>query len=341
MKINLKQFTGQNPPPGPIILLAARAPHPEVLELLSERKDLVVREAYTTRGVLQQLPGVHLVILDEVIQLPDTPLDLLRHTLEVNNIPFVSQDAFLKGAEEWLGQANLPHARNISYLSPRQVHLLGWAGGVGKTTLALALCKRFVEQSGLPAALLELSPGASALQVRIPELLPDFFAIATGRSAPALWEGASLYPMDGAGFEVLWEEDPGKVRQVIEDVRAKHSLMVVDGYPGHPLFSELGACPSNLVNLVIASPRPDALIRARAMISRLPEPAHLVLNMTRNIADRTEPGVGAYLPLNESWAQAYDRRLADPVLELIYPGWKAGNDRMPYRKEATKHTWSW
>ena len=56
---------------------------------------------------------------------------------------------------------------------------MNWSGGVGKTTLAMAVCKRFVQNTGLPAALFELSMGGSALHARISPDLPEFFAIAT------------------------------------------------------------------------------------------------------------------------------------------------------------------
>jgi len=44
--------------------------------------------------------------------------------------------------------------------------------------------------------------------------------------------------------------------------------------------------------------------------------------MTKSLADRTETGVSVVLPYNETWAQSSDPRLADPILELVYKGWK-------------------
>lgn len=77
-----------------------------------------------------------------------------------------------------------------------------------------------------------------------------------------------------------------------------------------------------LVNLVVTSPRDDSILQARRLMSEVSEPFHLVLNMTKSLADRTEKDVSVALPYNESWALSSDPRLADPLLELIYQGWK-------------------
>ena len=109
----------------------------------------------------------------------DTSAEILARTLEMSGIPHTSRRTFWPNPEEWLGRARLTSARQITYLPARQVNLVNWSGGVGKTTLAMAICKRFVERTGLPAALLELSMGGSALHARICQDLPEFFAIAT------------------------------------------------------------------------------------------------------------------------------------------------------------------
>jgi hypothetical protein len=80
-----------------------------------------------------------------------------------------------------------------------------------------------------------------------------------------------------------------------------------------------------LVNLVVTSPRDDAVLQARRLMKEMPAPAHLVLNMTRSLADRAESGVSATLPFNENWAQSVDGRLADPLLGLVYACWNRRN----------------
>ena len=57
-------------------------------------------------------------------------------------------------------------------------------------------------------------------------------------------------------------------------------------------------------------------------MNEVSEPSHLVLNMTKSLADRTETDVSVVLPYNETWAQSSDSHLADPILELVYKGWK-------------------
>ena len=280
-----------------------------------------MREAFTTQGVMQAMPGANLVILEEVIESSNTTHELLVRALETSGIPVTSPLDFQSAPEEWLGRARLTSARQITYLPSRQVNLVNWSGGVGKTTLAMAICKRFVEHTGLPAALLELSMGGSALHARISEDLPEFFAIATEKAEPTRWQGVTLYPMDGRTIDVLWSEDPDGVRRVLKEIRRKHTLFVVDCFPGHPLFPELSQPSTGMVHLVVTSPRDDAVLQAHRLMKEVPQPAHLVLNMARNLADRAESGVSVTLPYREGWAQSVDARLADPLLELVYAGW--------------------
>jgi hypothetical protein len=304
-----------------LVLFASARPNQEVISFISKRSDVFMREAFTTRGVLQELRGVNLVVMDEVIELPDTSKEVMERSLELSRIPTTTSEAFLTQTEEWLGRARLNDTRQVTYLPARQINLINWSGGVGKTTLAMAICKRFVARTGLPAAMLELSMGGSALHARVSADLPEFFAIATKKGEPGLWHGVSLYPMDGRTIDVLWSEDPDGVRHVIDDIRKKHTLFVVDCFPGHPLFSELSLARPGTINLVVTSPRDDAVLQARRLMAEIPDTKHLVLNMAKSLADRTESGLSVTLPYNEGWAQSSDARLADPLLSLVYAGW--------------------
>ena len=305
-----------------VVLLGAHQPDREVLEALTQNGNLTVREAFTTRGVLQNLTGVQLVILGDLIPLTDVSNEVLQSALDRSGIPVVMQEGFVSDPAEWLGRARLTSAKQVSFLPARQINLVNWSGGVGKTTLAMAVCKRFVQNTGLPAALLELSMGGSALHARISPDLPEFFAIATHKENPAFWNGVSLYPMDGRTIDVLWSEDPQGVRNFLAEIQRKHTLFVVDCFPGHPLFAELSNPKTGLVNLVVTSPRDDSILQARRLINEISEPRHLVLNMAKSVADRAEGGMSIVLPYNETWAQSLDPRLADPILELAYSGWK-------------------
>lgn len=304
-----------------IVLLASTDPKPAVLQLLSQSQDIILKEAFTTQGIIQDLPRTNLVIWGNLIEVNGISHDLVQRTLEMSRLPVVSIEEFLAAPEEWIGRARLSSATKLSFLPPKQLNIVNWSGGVGKTTLATTVCKRFVDQTGLPAALLELSMGGSALQARISPELPEFFTIATGKAEPATWNGVNLYPMDGRSMEVLWGDDPVKVQEFVSNIRKKHTLFVVDCFPGHPLFSYLNGASSAAISIVTTTPRNDAVMQAKRLLKEVAQPAYLVMNMTRSLADQAGAGADLSLPYNERWAEGLDARLADPLLALVYPGW--------------------
>jgi hypothetical protein len=267
------------------------------------------------------LNQVNLVILGDVLPTPDLSPEVLKQTLETSGVPVVSTEIFLEQPEEWLARARLASTRKVTILPPRQINLVNWSGGVGKTTLAMSICKRFVERTSLPAALLELSMGGCALHARVSEDIPEFFAIATQNILPVRWQGVSLYPMDGRTADVMWSEEPDRVLNMLAAIRKQHTLLVVDAFPGHPVFAGLASSQPGRFNLVVSSPRDDALLQARRLHTELPEKKHFILNMSRSLADRTGVQADVVLPFRESWAAGLDSRLADPLLELVYPGW--------------------
>ncbi len=241
MKFSLSNLLKTNTEPSLVVLLGAQKPNQDVLDALSRNSDLTVREAFTTRGVLQDLPGVHLVILDELISLPDTSNEVLHRALEMSSIPMVSQEGFLADPNEWLGRARLTNAKRISFLPARQINLVNWSGGVGKTTLAMAICKRFVQRTGLPAALLELSMGGSALHARITHDLPEFFSIATHKEEPALWYG------DSDDEPVIIE--PGKEHHSFDPAFPKRKGKVLETQEETHLWQCLHAARMSSLNL--------------------------------------------------------------------------------------------
>lgn len=329
MKIKLSNpFTFKRARGDLIVLLASSQPSQDVLDLLANLPSLKLREAFTTQGVLQNLSGANLVILDHVLPMPGFSEDLLNRTLDSSGAPVVSLEEFLEQSEEWLGRARLASTRQVLILPSRQVNLVNWSGGVGKTTLAMAICKRFVERTSLPAALLELSMGGCALHARVSEDLPEFFTIATQNAQPTRWQGISLYPMDGRTAEVMCPqgvlhegEEPERVLKILVNIQKQHSLFVVDAFPGHPLFKSLSTPQTGRLNLVVTSPRDDALLQAKRLSGELEGDRYLILNMTRSLADRTGVQADVSLPFQENWAASLDHRLADPLLNLVYPGW--------------------
>ena len=321
MRVSLPHFTKhERREQQLVVLLASSSPDPALLDLLSQHH-LLLREAFTTQGLIQELPGTNLVIFDSVIEVSDTSQDLVERALAMSGVPVVTPAVFLAEPEEWLGRARLTGAAKISFLPPRQLNLLNWSGGVGKTTLGMAVCKRFVEQTGLPAALLELSMGGSAMQARISPDLPEFYAIATGKEQPGNWQGVDLYPMDGRSIEVLWSDNPAKVQEVLRQIQKTHTFLVVDCFPGHVLFPIVDHLSANKASLVVTSPRDDAVMQAKRLLKEVYQPAYLVMNMAKSLADQAGLGAAVTLPYNEGWAASLDARLADPLLELAYPGW--------------------
>ncbi len=304
------------------ILLATAQPEPELVSQLSSVSEGNLKEAFSTRGVLNGLSGTSLVVMGDVIPTEDVSREILDGALCRSQIPVASPPEFQAETEEWLARARLTHQKQLRYLPPRQINFVNWAGGVGKTTLAMAVTRRFTQVTGLPAALLELSLGGSALHARVSPDLPDFYEIATGQASPLTWRGVDLYPMDGRGIRVLLEQEPERVNQAIQEIRKRHTLFVVDAFPGHPLWSQLSVENPGTVNFVVTSPRDDALLQAMRIKSEMGEQARLVLNMARGVADRLENGVSVFLPYREAWAASLDKHLADPLLAQVYPGWR-------------------
>lgn len=311
-----KADSGQIP-----VILAALHPEPAVVEYLSAQPDVYLREAYSVRGVMQALPGTRLVILDHLLSSPEPTIEVLQQTLVQNQIPVTTQADFLASPGDWVSRAQLTHTGAISTLPSKQVNLLSWSGGVGETTLALAIARRFVERTGLPAAVLEICQGPGAICTLVPGEYPDFFALATHQAEPGKWQGVNLYPMDGRAFDVLWADDPVGIRKFLAEIRSRHTLLVVDGSPAHPLYPDLITPSSNPINLVICTPRADTIASGRSLLQDLPVPRHLILNRATSLVDASEAGIALRLPEKESLARSFDTRLADPLLSLIYPGW--------------------
>ncbi len=97
--------------------------------------------------------------------------------------------------------------------------------------------------------------------------------------------------MDGRTIDVLWSEDLQGVKNLLKEIQHKHTLFVVDCFPGHPLFPDLSTAQPGLLNLVVTSPRDDAILQARRLMAEVSEPRHLILNMAKSVSDRAEGGM--------------------------------------------------
>jgi hypothetical protein len=321
-----------------IVLLAAKDPDPKLVDVLARRDEVILRETFTTRGVIRGLPDADLVVLGEVIPVWDVARELMQNTLEATRIPVTSPDQMLAQPEEWIASARLANRKKLQYLPARFVLVGGWAGGVGKSSLALAVAKRFRERN-LPTAFLEASEGGSYLVSRLGPQLSSLYNVITGEDTPSEWEGVKLYPIDHRASQVL-AEDP-RLPDFLAELKKGYTLVVVDASPSHPFWPRLLDLATTI--LVVTAPREESLFQAETLLKEL-EPVrasrpelkvHLIMNMVRTMGERIGMSgmVGAAIPFNERAAAQLDPKMADPVLNLLYPGWSTGPAPKALRKK--------
>jgi Mrp family chromosome partitioning ATPase len=320
-----------------IVLLAECNPEPKLVEFLAKREDVILRETFTTRGVIRGLPDADLVVLGRVIPLWDVGENLMRNTLESTKIPVTSSDSMLARPEEWLANARLSSRKKLQYLPSRFVLVGGWAGGVGKSTLALAVAKRFRERN-LPAAFFEATEGGSYLVSRSGVELHTLYDVITGEQEPSEWEGVKLYPLDYRSSSML-SEDP-RLPDFLANLKTGYTLVIVDASPNHPFWPRLLDLATTV--FIVTNPRDDSLFQAETLLKELapvrkarPDlQVHIIMNMVRTIGQRIGAAglVSASLPYDERMANQLDRKLADPLLEILYPGWSAGGNAKAARK---------
>lgn len=323
-----------------IVLLASRDPDPKLVEELAVRPEIILRETFTTRGVIRGLPDADLVVLGSVIPLWDVNSALMQNTLEATRIPVTSPEQMLAKPEEWIASARLSNRKKLKYLPARFVLIGGWAGGVGKSTIALAVAKRFRERN-LPTAFLEASEGGSYLVSRLGPQLRSLYDVLTGEAEASEWEGVKLFPLDYRSSQVL-AEDP-RLPGFLTDLHKGYTLVVVDASPNHPFWPRLLDLATTI--LIITSPRDESLFQAEALLKEL-QPirtarpdlqVHLIMNMVRTMGERVGSAglVAASLPHNERMAAQLDPRMADPILNLLYPGWTLGGNLKAAKKRIT------
>jgi MinD-like ATPase involved in chromosome partitioning or flagellar assembly len=312
-----------------IVLLAAKDPDPKLVDYLARRDDVILRETFSTRGVIRGLPDADLVVLGPVISLWDVDETLMQHTLESTNIPVATPEAMLANPEEWFGSARLTSRKKLQYLPMRYVLVTGWAGGVGKSMLALGMAKRFRERN-LPTAFFEASAGGSYLVSRLGPQLHSLYDVITGDAQPSDWHGVKLFPLDHRSSQVL--ADDARLPDFLAGLRKGYTLTMVDASPDHPYWPRLLDLATTV--FIVTAPRDDSLYQAETLQKEL-EPItaarpelkiHLVLNMVQSLGQRIGLSglVSASIPYNERWASQLDARLFDPLLNLVYPGWMEG-----------------
>ncbi|HEB64666.1 MAG TPA: hypothetical protein ENJ02_03895 [Chloroflexi bacterium] len=315
----------------PYLLIASRAPG--IVDAVPE--EYPVREAVSTRGAAQALnevrPILAVVDTNELTETADLPREALERTLaalQEDGLLVVPPADFLTEPERWLGEALLRTGlrEGVRLMPPRVVLVTNYVGGVGKTTLSLAMAKRFAEQTRLGAAVVEAGIGGSVLATRLGGERPSLYEIVTGQAKASSWNGADVYPMSGREAQAL-ADDP-RLPAVLDAVQRAHPLTVYDAFPSNPLWRIVLGRATDI--LLVTDPRDEAVAQTESMFRDL-QPyieerglrLHLAANKVRTWGEKVAVSDAAVrLAYSERLAQEYAASLADPLLNLLYPGWE-------------------
>ncbi len=305
-----------------LIVIATRQPQvPEALDAALAHLGAVRlerREALSCSGAYRALAGAHLAIVDPTDLTTDAAAPALEAALQSPCLVAVASAAFLADPLHYL-EAAAAAPGVAAVLPPRCVAFTALAGGVGKTTLALAAALAFHRATGLPAAVIEASLGPSALLAVTETEGADVYRVLTQGAPYPVWRGVTLAPLAWDTARLL---PPEQVRAAWETLAAQHVFTACDAPAWQPLYEHLPATQA----LVLADHRPDAQAAAVALLARW----------------RTE-GYPAALGLNRAglggrWAMPEKPVLALPavrnpltlgaqILPAFYPGWRAQGGR--------------
>jgi len=315
----------------PAIVLATRSE-----EALSQMPTdtFQTREALSTMGVMSALNAQPVLIVvdpDDLIESPEMSREALRTALDSvgqDGVVVVDSDAFIEDPERWIGEALLVRGDSaaVRYMPRRAVMLTNYCGGVGKSTLSLALARRFRETTGLPAATVEVGVGGSSMS-RLGEF-STLFEVVTQDAEPGEWHGVRLYPSDDWETKTLATDE--RTEATLSQIYRQHTLVTFDTFPTNALWRHALELVTDVI--VVTSPRPDAIDQTGAMMRRLQDELetlddrpeiHLVLNQVQSMGQRLPLAgeLSAWVKYDERAALGLEGELADPLLELIYPGW--------------------
>lgn len=283
-----------------------------------------LREAVSTTGLYHQISGAHLVIADlegpEAIVEDTVSIDTLRQLLVQQGVCMASTGQFLLEPEAWVKRARSRRGE-LQVMEPTAIAWLSASGGVGKTSLAIAMARVFAHKTRLPTAIIEFTHAVSAFQQRLDPGLPTLHPVVTGSESPGKVGALTAVAMDPElDLHVLPEEFDAW----FQHFRRDHVLTVCDVALPQPLFETLVRRLDRVI--VVADPRPEAAASARRLVDRIRSQSgastevHAVLNRSRP-GDRL-----AYRELNPSLTVPYSERveqsvdvLARPVLRWLFP----------------------
>ena len=315
----------------PAVVLATRSE-----EALSQmpRDTFQIREAVSTMGVMSALNARPVLIVadpENLIESPEMSREALRTalgSLGQDGVVVVDSKAFTEDRERWIGEALLSRGDGaaVRYMPRRAVMLTNYCGGVGKSTLSLALARRFQETTGLPAATVEVGVGGSSMS-RLGEF-STLFEVVTQDADPGEWHGVSLYPSDDWETKTLATDE--RTEATLRQIYRQHTLVTFDTFPTNALWRHVLELVTDVI--VVTSPRPDAIDQTGAMMRRLQDELetlatrpeiHLALNQVQSMGQRLPLAgeLSAWVKYDEGAALNLEGELADPLLELIYPGW--------------------
>jgi len=315
----------------PAALLATRSE-----EALSKvpRDTFQTREAISTMGVMSALNARPVLVVadpDDLVESQEMSREALRTALDSlgqDGVVVVDSKAFIEDRERWIGEALLSRGDGaaLRFMPRRAVMLTNYCGGVGKSTLSLALARRFRETTGLPAAVVEVGVGGSSMS-RLGEI-PTLFDVVTQDVDPGEWHDVRLYPSDDWETKTLATDE--RTETTLNQIYRQHTLITFDTFPTNALWRHALELVTDVI--VVTSPRPDAIEQTEAMMRRLQDELeilderpeiHLVLNQVQSIGQRLPLAgeLSAWVKYDEDAALSLSGDLSDPLLELIYPGW--------------------
>ena len=280
-------------------------------------------EAISTGVAYTGLAGCALAIVDQgdLIPSPGISLEMFGQTLTQSGIPVISGVEFAARPSAWLERATAASGL-LDALPPKAVMLTGYAGGTGKTTLALNLARYTSSTLRLPVAVLEVAFGAGALRALTDPTLPDLYDALTQGKEIGKWEGITLLPMNYASARLLLNRTE-EVLDLVKQVAGRHVLTVIDAAGANPFRPVFQQAAGHV--LVVADTRPDAIANARVMIDDTGETGtDIVLNKVNGLSDQIAlSAIKAACKLSYVNRPDEDSRLAEGLLEIIYPGWKS------------------
>jgi hypothetical protein len=306
-----------------VVVLATR--HPRALAALAEAAQhleqvaLERREALSVAGTYRALESAHLAVVDLSTLTGEEDAEhyqRLEAALQSPGLVYVDGQSFVANAIPILEQA-VATAGLGTMLPPRSVAFTGWGGGVGKTTLALATAQAFHEATSLPAAVLELAPGPSALRAVTDVAGDTLYEVVSQDGAYPRWAGVTLALMEWSTAELLTRT---QVQEHWQQLADQHVFVAYDAPAWHPLLD----CIAVDQIYVLADARPDAQVEAVALAQQLRNDGYTEDAVRLGL---NQAGVAARVALPEkpAFALKTTRRpltLGVEVLRAVYPGWR-------------------